>query len=152
MEWKQSGRKTPLSKALNVTLKSKPGRNVFCLMVFLNQPIRSKELTGADTCLCKNCTVKWHFTSLHRVYVHKYRFTGAGLYVLSQLFWLILFLTVMEGYHHYLFLFTDKRHAQKAKKRPLERDTDFNNKNRKYFLSGPNVFWNNKHWKRYFGE
>lgn len=35
-------------------------------------------------------------------YVHKDMFTGATLYALSQLFWIILFLTVMEGYLNYL--------------------------------------------------
>lgn len=31
MVWENSGRKTPLSEALSVTLMSKPGRNAFCL-------------------------------------------------------------------------------------------------------------------------
>lgn len=72
--------------------------------MYWNEPIWIKELTGAeDTHLGRNCTVKWQFISLHRDYVHKYTFTGVALYVLSQLFWIILFLTVMEGYQNYLF-------------------------------------------------
>lgn len=72
--------------------------------LFWNEPIWIKELTGAeDTHLGRNCRAKWHFTSLYRVYVHKYTFKGAALYVLPQHFWIILFLTVIEGYKNYLF-------------------------------------------------
>lgn len=60
--------------------------------MFWNTAMWIKELTGAeDSHLGRNCTVKWHFTSLHRVYAHKYIFAGVVLYVLSQLFWIIIF-------------------------------------------------------------
>lgn len=96
-------RKHLLSEAIYVTLMSKPGSNVFCLVDVLKWANMNKRGNWSRR---QAFSQKVHSEMTFHIIAHGFMSINTRsqvLYVLSQLFGIILFLTAMEGYRNDLF-------------------------------------------------